>query len=304
MRRLAAAAVVLLALAGCARTARPTVARVIAVETFLADIAREVAGDRIAVQALLPIGVDPHAFEPAPRDVAAIADASLLIVNGAGFEAFLSRLLEGLGGTGKGPRIVEAAAGLVPRLPREGEPSGGHESDPHFWLDPLSAIRYVENIRDALGDFDPSGAPVYERNAAAYVAKLRDLDRWIAAEVATVPPGDRLLVTNHESLGYFADRYGFRVVGTVIPSVSTGSTPGAKQLAALVERIRATGARAVFLETGADSRLAAQVAGEVGARLVTDLYTHSVTEPGGPAPTYLQMMRADTRAIVGALRAP
>ena len=203
--------------------------------------------------------------------------------------------------------MVEASAGLVPRTPREGEPAadaGQGEIDPHFWLDPLNVIRYAENIRDALSELDPAGAAAFRANAAAYADQLRELDRWIAAEVSRIPPGRRLLVTNHESLGYFADRYGFRVVGTVIPSVSTGASPGAGELAALVAELRLTGAPALFVEEGADLRLARQLAAETGVRLVTDLRTHTLTGPEGPAPTYLAMMRADVRTIVDALAAP
>jgi len=302
------AVVVLLAaaaLASCSRGLSAARARVIASEPFLADIAREVAGDRIGVTALLPIGVDPHTWEPAPRDAAAVASAALFIVNGAGLEAFLQPLLDGLGG--QRPRIVEASAGLVPRQRGSAEPgaAGGHEEvDPHFWLDPLNVVRYAENIRDALAELDPAGVATFRANAAAYAEKLRELDRWIAGEVARIPPERRLLVTNHDSLGYFADRYGLRIVGTVIPGVSTGASPSAKDLAALADGLRGTGARALFIEEGADPRLARQLATETGLRLVTDLRTHTLSGPDGPAPTYLAMMRADVRTIVDALAAP
>lgn len=301
--RLAAAVAALLALVSCVRGARPEPARVIASEAFLADIAREVAGDRLDVAALLPVGVDPHTWEPAPRDAAAVASADLFIVNGAGLEAFLDPLLEGLGR--ESPKVVEASAGLAPRAGgQDGEADDHGETDPHFWLDPLNVVRYAENIRDALTALDPAGADAYRSNAAAYAVKLRELDRWIEGEVSRVPPERRLLVTNHESLGYFADRYGLRIVGTVIPSVSTGSSPGAGELAGLVDELTRTGAPALFVEEGADLRLARQVAEEVGVRLVTGLRTHSLTGPDGPAPTYLAMMRADAAAIVEALATP
>jgi ABC-type Zn uptake system ZnuABC Zn-binding protein ZnuA len=276
---------------------------VIASESFLADIARGVAGDRIAVAALLPVDADPHAWEPAPRDAAAVARAALFIVNGAGLESFLAPLLESI----QGPRVVEASAGLAPRVPRAGAPAAGggsHETDPHFWMDPLNVVRYAENIRDALTAIDPAGADAYRANAAAYAVKLRELDRWIASEVARIPPGRRLLVTNHDDLGYFADRYGFRIVGTIIPSVSTESAPSARQLVDLVARLRSTGAPALFVEQGADARVARQIADEAGVALVTGLRTHTLTGPDGPAPDYLAMMREDVRAIVGALEAP
>jgi ABC-type Zn uptake system ZnuABC Zn-binding protein ZnuA len=306
-RRVAAAAL-LLAAAACSRapsraTDRAAPAAVLASESFLADIAGAVAGDRIAVTTLLPLGADPHSWEPAPRDAAAVAGAALFNVNGHGLESFLAPLLSSI----DGPRVVEASAGLAPRTPRDGEPvagDSGHESDPHFWLNPLNVVRYAENIRDALSALDPAGTDAYRANAAAYAEELRALDRWIADEVARVPPGRKLLVSNHESLGYFADRYGFRIVGTVIPSVSTGSSPSARQLAALVDRLRATGAPALFVEEGADARVARQIADEAGVALVTGLRTHTLTDAAGAASSYLAMMRADVRTIVAALGAP
>lgn len=265
-----------------------TVLKVLAAETFLADIAQNVAGDKGQVQSLMPLEVDPHSFEPTPADVARVAECDVLIVNGAGFEAFLDEMLRNAGGQSQ---LVEASAGLTS--------DGG---DPHFWLDPTLVVRYAENIRDGLSEADPPDAAVYAANAAAYIAALNDLDAWIREQVAQIPPAQRLLVTNHESFGHFADRYGFTVVGTILPSVSTGAAPSAQQLAGLVDTIEQTGARAIFLETGSNPQLAEQVAAETGVAVVTGLYSHSVTEAGGRAPTYLDMMRANTQAIVGALK--
>ena len=183
--------------------------------------------------------------------------------------------------------------------------AGGHHhdaGDPHFWLDPISVIKYTENIRDGLSQADPEGKELYAKNADAYIGKLRELDAWITEQVQQVPEARRLLVTNHESFGYFADRYGFQVVGTVIPSVSTGASPSAQQLARLVDRLKATQAPAIFLETGANPQLANQLAREIGIKIVTDLYTHSVTESGGNAPTYIDMMRYNVQKIVEALK--
>jgi ABC-type Zn uptake system ZnuABC Zn-binding protein ZnuA len=235
-----------------------------------------------------------------------VADARLLVVNGAGLEVFLAKLLANAGG---GRPVVEASAGLTSRTAREGEVTEGGgiaagpsaEPDPHFWLDPVFAIRYVQNIRDGLILLDPAGEAVYRANADAYIARLRDLDRWITSQVAAIAPAQRMLVTNHESLGYFADRYGFRIIGTVIPSVSTEASPTARQLARLVDGLKAAGARALFLEAGANPQLARQVAEESGIKVVTELFTHSLSDASGPAPTYLAMMRADVETIVGAL---
>jgi ABC-type Zn uptake system ZnuABC Zn-binding protein ZnuA len=284
-----------------ALTAAPGTPKVLAVETFLADIAQNVAGDRLTVDALIPIGVDPHAFEPTPTDIRKVAESQVLIANGAGFESFLQKLIANAGGQ---RRIIEAAAGLTNRQPQAGEVMDSEHggNDPHFWLDPVNVIKYAENIRDGLSQIDPAGKEVYARNAETYIGKLHELDAWISEQVKQVPEARRLLVTNHESFGYFADRYGFRVVGTVIPSVSTGASPSAQQLAQLVDRLKATKAPAVFLETGANAQLANQLAAETGITVVTDLYTHSVTEPNGNAPTYIEMMRYNVQKVVEALK--
>ncbi len=270
--------------------------RVLAVESFLVDIAQNIAGDRLTVETLLPLGIDPHAYQPVPQDAAKVAQADVLIINGAGLENFITALLENAAGQAA---VIEGAAGLSPRP----DPSGSHsEGDPHFWLDPNNVIKYVENIRDGLSQADPDGAAIYSANAAAYIEELKTLDQWIKQQVETVQPERRLLVTNHESLGYFADRYGFIIVGAVIPSFSSEAAPTAQQMAALIEQIRVTGAPAIFLETGANPQLAEQIAAETGVRVVADLYTHSLSAPDGPAATYIDMMKYNVSQIVAGCR--
>jgi ABC-type Zn uptake system ZnuABC Zn-binding protein ZnuA len=273
---------------------------VVAAESFLADIAQNVAGDRSTVGTLVPLGADPHAFEPAPRDLAEVAGADLVIVNGGGLEGPLLDTLDNAGGKA---HIVDASAGLTSRTPQPGEPPlGAGETDPHFWLDPVLAKTYVANIRDAFVQADPEGAAAYEANAAAYVAKLDALDSWIAKQVATIPPAQRKLVMNHASHGYFADRYGFQVIGTVIPGAGTAESPTAQQLGDLTRAIEASGAKAIFVETDENPQLARQIAAETGITVVTDLLDHSLTPAGGAAPTYIDMMKYDARRIVEALK--
>jgi ABC-type Zn uptake system ZnuABC Zn-binding protein ZnuA len=271
--------------------------KVLAVETFLGDIAQNVAGDRVKVDTLIPAGLDPHSFEPTPQDVARIADSKLLIVNGFGLEEWLKSVLDNAGGA---RLVVEATGGLSGRTPHPGEPVG--VTDPHFWLDPTKVITYVENIRAGLSQVDPAGAALYARNAAAYEAKLNQLDQWVKTQVSQIPPDKRLLVTNHESFGYYADHYGFQIVGTIIPSASPDASPSAQQLSQLVAQIKKTGAPAIFLETGSNPQLAQQIAQETGVKVITEFYTHSITTANGPAPTYLDMIRFDTSVIVQALK--
>ena len=275
-------------LGGCggASTSAGQAAPLLADNTFMADIVRNVAGDVLPVASLLPQGADPHAFEARPKDARRVAESRAVIINIPGFEPAIDQLIAGTGK--KGPQVIEAGAGIA-----------GVNDDPHVWMDPLAVITCVDNIRAGLTLLDPSAAEVFARNAQAYDAKLRELDQWIVSQVATIPAPRRLLVTNHESLGHFAERYGFRVVGTVYPTVSGDGSPSAKGLAELVKQMRATGAPAVFLEAGSISDVADELAKETGVRVVSDLYVHST---GKGATTYVDMMRWDVNLIVGALR--
>jgi len=259
--------------------------------TFLADITRNVAGDRVAVESLLPIDIDPHSYQPTPRDTAKLADSKLLIINGADYEHFLETLLENAGGKRE---VVDASTGVSPRKDANGV-------DPHMWLDPNNVIIYVENIRKGLTEYDPDSVAIYQSNANAYIAELKDLDAWIVGQVLQIPQEKRLLVTNHESLGYFAERYGFTVAGTVIESFSSGASPSAGQMAGLIDQIKSSNAPAIFLDASDNEALAKQIADETGVRVVTDLHLESLTD-GAPAGTYIDMMDYNVTQIVEALK--
>jgi ABC-type Zn uptake system ZnuABC Zn-binding protein ZnuA len=284
---------------GQAQDQKPPRLDVVAAETFLADIAQNVAGDRLHVEAMMPFAVDPHTYEPSPGDVRKVAQCQVLIVNGAGYEAFQERLLKNAGGE---HLVIVASKGLTSRKSREGEISENpNQADPHFWLDPNNVIRYAQNIRDGLSQADPGGSAIYARNAESYIAELKELDAWIKEQVARVPAERRMLVTSHDCFGYFADRYGFKIIGTIIPSVTTEAAPSARQIAELIDRIRSAHAPAIFVEPETNPQLARQVARETGAQVVTDLYLETLTDQDGPAPTYLKMMRHNVARIVSTL---
>jgi ABC-type Zn uptake system ZnuABC Zn-binding protein ZnuA len=262
--------------------------------TFLADITRNIAGDRLKVESLLPAGTDPHSYQPTPEDVAKIEQSKLLIINGAEYEHFLEALLENAGGERE---TIEASAGLPVRTAAESE----HGVDPHLWLDPNNVILYVENIRDGLTHFDPDGAATYQSNADAYVQQLKDLNVWILEQVNQIPAEQRLLVTNHEALGYFSDRYGFTIIGAVVPSVSSVASPSAGEMADLIDLIKSSGAPAIFLDEVENPAFAQQIADETGVTVVTDLHLESLTN-GAPAATYIDMMKHNVTQIMNALR--
>lgn len=295
-----------LALAAC--TASPALEagklNVVATTSIVADVVKQVGGEQVAVTMLLPLGADPHTFEPRPQDAAAIAKSDLVFANGAGLEEFLHPLLESAGAEEK---LVEVSAGveLLDMDAHDAEDRDeGHaheDGDPHTWMDPNNVIAWTENIAQALAQADPEHAAVYRVNAAAYAASLRELDAWIRSEVANIPPEKRLLVTDHGVFSYFATAYGFGQVGTLTGSFSTNAAPSARELAALQDEIQRLGVQAVFVGENANQSLARQVAADTGIQIVP-LYHASLTGPDGPAPDYLAFMRYNVNAIVEALK--
>jgi ABC-type Zn uptake system ZnuABC Zn-binding protein ZnuA len=264
---------------------------VLTTTTILADVARNVAGDLLTVGSILPVGTDPHSYQPVPQDPTKIDQSKVLIVHGGDYESFLDALLENGGGPNK---LIEASTGVRFLSDEQG-------TDPHVWLDPNNVIVYVDNIREGLTQYDPDGAEVYQANASAYIDQLTELDAWINGQVAQIEPQRRVLVTNHESLGYFAERYGFTVVGAITPSFSSNAAPSAQQMADLIEQIKLYEAPAIFLDASDNPDLARQIAAETGVKVVSDLHLESLTE-GGPAATYIDMMKDNVTKIVQALQ--
>ncbi len=280
--------------------------RVVATTSIVADVVRNVGGERIELALLMPLGADPHGFEPTPQDAALIGDAHVVFANGAGLEAFLDRLLAS---AGEGTPVVELSHD-IPLLAwaDDHDDADDHEDDheheegdPHVWFDPRNVKIWVAGIKAALSTLDPGGATIYGANAEAYLVELDELDSWIRTQVARVPETRRKLVTDHSVFAYFATAYGFEQVGVVTAGSSTLSAPSARELAALQDTIREEGVAAIFVGTTIDPRMVEQIAADVGIEVVP-VYTGSLSEPGGPADTYINFMRYDVGQIVNALR--
>lgn len=293
MRRLLLTRTLLLFVVALTSCSGGNVPDVLTTTTILADVTRNVVGDQLSVGSLLPVGSDPHAYQPVPQDATKIKDSQVLVIHGADYETFLQPLLENAGGK---EHVIDASTGLRLLSGPEGE-----QADPHVWLDPNNVIVYVENIREGLMQFDPEDADVYDTNANAYIEQLTELDAWINGQVAQIEPQRRVLVTNHETLQYFGERYGFVVVGAVIPSLSSDASPSAQQMADLIEQIEVHHAPAIFLDTSDNPDLAQQIAAETGVQVITDLHFESLTN-GGPAATYVDMMKHNVTKIVEALQ--
>jgi ABC-type Zn uptake system ZnuABC Zn-binding protein ZnuA len=308
--------VIALVLAACAPTPPATPAgtrpaRVVATFSLIGDWARIVGGEHIALTVLAGPGVDTHTFSPTPADGKALANAEVIFENGIAFETWLDDLYAA---SESRAQRVSVTAGLS--LHKAGDhtdddhaddnhaEASDHahgDSDPHVWHDVANAIAIVENIRAALAQADPANAAAYAANAAAYTTELQTLDAWVLAQVATLPTERRQLVTPHDTFGYFAERYGFTVVGTVLPASTEGASPSAEELAQLIDAVKAAGVPAVFAETVSGESLIQQVAAEAGVSIVP-LYTDALGPAGSSGDTYLRLMRANVTAIVEALR--
>lgn len=260
-------------------------APILAVESFLGDLTKRVAGDALVVDTLISPGIDLHGFQPSPQDIARIEKAKVIITNGAGLEGWLQPILDK---TSTSLTTIEACAG-IPLV----------DNDPHVWLDPILVKIYVDNIEQALSDFEPSQRSVFSKNAQELKQDLDQLDAWIRQQVEQIPLKRRTLITNHESMGYFASRYGFTLLGSIIPSHDALAETTAQHITALISQIEQMGVPAIFLETGSNPKLAEQLEAETGVKVISGLYTHSTDDQ---APTYIEMMRANVNKIVDALR--
>jgi ABC-type Zn uptake system ZnuABC Zn-binding protein ZnuA len=257
---------------------------VVATTTQVADLVSEVGGDRVSVDGMLRPGGDPHDFEPRPSDVAAVAKAEVVFRSGGEVDDWLDDVISGAGGDAEVVSLIDS----VDRL----------DDDPHWWQDPLNAVRAVEAIRARLTELDPGGAGEYRRNAERVKRRLRALDGKIAACVERVPPAMRRIVTTHDALGYFADRYGVKVVGAVIPSLSTQAQASAGDVERLVEQIRRERVETIFPESSVNPDIERAIAREADARIGESLYADSLGPEGSPGETYEGALAFDAAALV------
>jgi zinc/manganese transport system substrate-binding protein len=282
--------------------------RVVATFSILGDLVRQVGGSRVAVTTLVGPNGDAHSFVPAPADAQAVAAARLVVVNGLGFEGWIDRLIKA---SGTKATVVVAAKDIVP-IEEEDEGGGhgrdqghsqdhghAHAADPHAWQNVANTRSYVATIRDGLLSVDPEGAGTYQANAAAYLAQLDALDAEVRTAIAGIPEARRRIVTTHDAFGYFAKAYGLRFLAP--QGVSSQSEATARDVAAIVRQVRRDKIPAVFLENISDPRLMQQIARESGAKAGGRVFSDALSEPGGPAPTYLEMIRHNVKEFVAAL---
>ncbi len=275
----------------------PPKLKVVASFSILADFVRRVGGDRVELTTLVGPDGDAHVYAPTPADARRTGDAKVVFVNGLGLEGWIGRLVKAAAGRST---VVEAARGVA-RLEAAEEP-GGHShggADPHAWQNVANARIYVANIRDALNAADPAGRAAYDANAAAYLAELDALDAEVRAAIARIPADRRRIITSHDAFAYFEKAYGIDFVAP--QGVSTEAEASARDVARIILQIRRERIRAVFVENISDPRLVERIARETGARIGDRLYSDALSGPGGPAATYIEMIRHNIRAFSTAL---
>jgi zinc/manganese transport system substrate-binding protein len=262
---------------------------VVDIFSILGDFVRNVGGDRVSVTTLVGPDGDVHVYTPAPADAKKIADAKLLVINGFGLEGWLPRLLQASGS--KAP-IVTATDGVAPlKL--------GSDADPHAWQSVANAKIYVANIRNALVAADPADAEVFAANAENYLTKLDALDREVQAAIAQIPQNRRKVISTHDAFGYFAAGYGIDFIAPL--GVSTEAEVSARDIAKIITQVKKSGIPAVFLENISDDRLMRRISAETGARVGGTLYSDALTGEKGVAPTYIDMVRHNIKALTSAL---
>ena len=259
--------------------------------TVLADLIGQVGGDKVQVKALVPPGGEVHTYQPTPDDIKSVARASIVFYNGAHLEEWIDETIRSAGKSNL-PIVV-----LSDGLPFIKEP--GDEPNPHLWLDVANAKAYVEKVRDRLSKVDGINAGYYTDRAKSYLAQLDELDKWIQAEVETIPKARRKLVTFHDAFPYFAKRYGFSLQGVLV--ASPGKEPSARDLTTLARRIKQERVPAVFAEAQFNPKAMEVLASDTGVRVITNLYNDSLST-GPEANSYIALMRHNVTQIVKALR--
>ncbi|MDV6374645.1 metal ABC transporter solute-binding protein, Zn/Mn family [Deinococcus arenicola] len=278
-----------LALAAGTATAAPL--QVSATTSIIADFVKNVGGARVSVNTIVPAGTDAHTFQPSTGVIRSLSTSRVLFANGAGLEPWLPQLQK----SAPGVPVKPLTAGLKLRTL-----DGG--TDPHAWWDVGLAAGYVKNAQSALTALDPAGKATYAGNAATYLKKLSEADAYVKKQFATLPATQRQIVTNHDALNYFAARYGLKIVGAVIPGLSTEREPSARELATLITTVKQSGAKVIFTENTLNTRLAEALAKETGAKIAPPLYTDALGPKGGAGETFLKAFRFNVDEMVKALR--
>ncbi len=265
--------------------------------SMLEDLVQNLGGKLVSLTNFVPRNGDAHSYQPSTQDVRALGDAKIVFMNGLGLEGWFEKLAQNAASQAE---IVTLSSGIKTQNISVGEQTG--ETDPHLWWNLQNAIAYTKKIALTLENADPKNLSAYQKNASSYIKTLSKLDAWAKLEVQKIPSNNRVLVTNHDALGYFATRYGFKILGTVIPSGGTEREPSAKEIAKLIDAIKANNIRAIFIENTLNPKLANTISSDTGVKIAPPLYTDSLGAIGSSGESFIKAFRYNVNTIVNALK--
>jgi zinc/manganese transport system substrate-binding protein len=268
--------------------------KAIATFSILGDMVAKVGEDRVSVKTLVGSNGNAHVYEPTPGDAAELAAAAVIFENGLNFEGWVSRLIAASGYHGP---VIQAAKGI--KVLTASGPHGEAATDPHAWQSPFNALVYVSNIRDGLCEADPEGCDTYTRSASAYSADIRRLGEDIQRRAAAIPKQERKVITSHDAFGYFGAAFDIEFLAPL--GVSAESEASGKDVARLIGQIRRQQIKALFGENISDPRLIDQISRETGVQPAGRLYSDALSQPSGPAASYIEMMRYNSDLILEAM---
>jgi zinc/manganese transport system substrate-binding protein len=287
--------IIILALISSSAFAAPI--KVVTSFSILEDLVQNVGGKLVSITNFVPRNGDAHTYQPTTQDVRALGDAKIVFVNGLGLDAWFEKLAKNAASKAK---IVTLSSGIKTQKISVGDETG--ETDPHMWWNLQNAIAYIKKIASTLEQNDPKNSSVYQKNAAAYIKTLSNLDTWAKLEIQKIAAQNRVLVTNHDALGYFATQYGFKILGTMIPSGGTEREPSAKEIAKLIDTIKANKVRALFTENTVNPKLASAISSDTGVRIAPPLYTDSLGVKGSSGESFVKAFRYNVTTIANALK--
>lgn len=266
--------------------------QVLATASMIADMAKQITGDKMLVECIVPIGGDPHLYDPVPEDARKAAQADLVLKNGLTFEGWLSELIDNSGTKAKQVLVTEGVNSIESL-------SYANSADPHAWMDVSNGLIYIKNIHAAIVDIDPTNEAYYTANYEAYKAKLEYLDKYITDRVQSIPSKNRVLITSHDAFQYYGRRYGIQL--EAILGTSTDAEEQTSDLIRVNKVIRERRVPAVFIETTVNPKLLKQIAADNDVVIGGSLYADSIGDEDSPAPTYYDMLKYNTEVIVSAL---
>lgn len=267
---------------------KPTI---VATASMFSDMAKNIVGDKMNVEVIVPIGGDPHIYKPTPKDAKMVVNADLILKNGLTFEGWLGELIENSGT--KAP-VILVTKGIEPIK------SLTYESpDPHAWMDARKGLKYIENIKNGIVALDPDNKDFYEKNYSAYCIEIEELDEYIQKEIAKIPPAQRILVTSHDAFQYYGKRYGIQLESVL--GTSTDADAQTQDVLQLIEVIRKSKVPAIFTETTINPKQMQQIAKDNGVVVGGSLYADSIGAAGSDGDSYIDMLKANTDKIVAGL---